>query len=200
MADLYISLDVEADGPIPNPYSMLQLGASVAGRLDMGVYTPMLDTRPGFAVNLKPMNPHIYNEDTVRFLAENGLDRDACIDCGLPPRFAMDEFRQWVASHSHLGKPVAVAYPLGFDWSFLYWYLVNYSDGQSPKDSPFGFSNHLDIKTLYAAAYKKEIRHSIKAKMPKRLTDNGIAHTHDAYDDAREQAALFNNLMMEMYP
>ena len=32
---LYISVDIEADGPIPGPYSMLSLGAAVAGVQDV---------------------------------------------------------------------------------------------------------------------------------------------------------------------
>ncbi|MFH0521079.1 hypothetical protein ACHBTE_28360 [Streptomyces sp. M41] len=33
---LYISVDIEADGPIPGPYSMLSLGVAVAGVQDTG--------------------------------------------------------------------------------------------------------------------------------------------------------------------
>ncbi|MEU9375818.1 hypothetical protein AB0D94_18815 [Streptomyces sp. NPDC048255] len=36
---LYLSVDIEADGPIPGPYSMISFGASVAGRQDGAVYT-----------------------------------------------------------------------------------------------------------------------------------------------------------------
>ncbi|MCY0928766.1 hypothetical protein OTB20_21660 [Streptomyces sp. H27-H1] len=35
---LYISVDVEADGPIPGPYSMISFGAAVAGRQDGASY------------------------------------------------------------------------------------------------------------------------------------------------------------------
>lgn len=36
---LYISVDIEADGPIPGLYSMISFGAAVAGRQDGASYT-----------------------------------------------------------------------------------------------------------------------------------------------------------------
>ncbi|WP_327318714.1 hypothetical protein [Streptomyces sp. NBC_01235] len=36
---LYICVDVESDGPIPSPYSLLSLGAAVAGRQDADGFT-----------------------------------------------------------------------------------------------------------------------------------------------------------------
>ncbi|MGW2856497.1 hypothetical protein ACWDAZ_32565, partial [Streptomyces sp. NPDC001215] len=43
---LYISVDIEADGPIPGPYSMLSLGAAVAGVQDADGFTAALKVRP----------------------------------------------------------------------------------------------------------------------------------------------------------
>jgi len=41
---------------------------------------------------------------------------------------------------------VLVAYPLSFDWTWLYWYFVSFSaDG-----SPFNHSGCFDIKTAFA--------------------------------------------------
>jgi hypothetical protein len=34
-AETYFSVDVEADGPIPGPYSMISVGVAVAGRHDV---------------------------------------------------------------------------------------------------------------------------------------------------------------------
>ena len=38
-ADLYVSVDIEADGPIPGMYSMLAVGMAVAGRFDGHEFT-----------------------------------------------------------------------------------------------------------------------------------------------------------------
>ena len=39
LPELYIATDVEADGPIPGPYSMLSFGMAVVGRPDLRFYT-----------------------------------------------------------------------------------------------------------------------------------------------------------------
>ena len=39
--ELYVAVDVEADGPIPGPYSMLSLGMAVAGRSELTFYTEL---------------------------------------------------------------------------------------------------------------------------------------------------------------
>lgn len=39
LPELYIAADVEADGPIPGPYSMISLGMSVVGKPEYTFYT-----------------------------------------------------------------------------------------------------------------------------------------------------------------
>jgi len=55
----------------------------------------------------------------------------------------MKDYVRWL--HSLPGKPVFVAYPAGFDFLFIYWYLIRFTG-----ESPFEFSA-IDIKT-YAMA------------------------------------------------
>jgi len=45
LPELYVAVDVEADGPIPGPYGTLSLGMAVAGRPDLTFYT---EIRPIF--------------------------------------------------------------------------------------------------------------------------------------------------------
>src|SRR5204862_1099811 len=55
MAEVYVSTDVEADGPIPGPHSMLSF-ASAAYRADktlLGTFTRNLATLPGAAPDPK---------------------------------------------------------------------------------------------------------------------------------------------------
>ena len=45
--DVYISADVEADGPIPGPYSMLAFGLAVAATFDGATFeTPLRHSAP----------------------------------------------------------------------------------------------------------------------------------------------------------
>jgi hypothetical protein len=101
----------------------------------------------------------------------------------------MSEASRWVTSVAGEGKPVMVAYPLSFDWTFLYWYFIRFS----AEGSPFGHSRCLDIKTAF----------SLKAAVP--MSESGLTHvfpelrsgkkhTHNALDDAIEQGEIFANI------
>jgi hypothetical protein len=41
LPELYVAVDVEADGPIPGPFSMISLGMAVTGRADLTFYTEL---------------------------------------------------------------------------------------------------------------------------------------------------------------
>jgi hypothetical protein len=86
------------------------------------------------------------------------------------------------------GKPVFVAYPAGFDFLFVYWYLMRFVG-----ESPFSHSA-LDMKTYAMALLKIGYRDSTKRNMPRDWFDK-LPHTHVALDDAIEQGALFCNML-----
>ncbi|HWT92128.1 MAG TPA: hypothetical protein VN238_03970, partial [Solirubrobacteraceae bacterium] len=88
-------------------------------------------------------------------------------------------------------KPVLVAYPLSFDWSFLHWYFVAFGGEEG---DPFGHSRALDIKTLAALRVGLPIARTVKSRLPRALLSKR-PHTHHALADAIEQADLFANLM-----
>jgi hypothetical protein len=140
--EVYISLDVEADGPIPGPYSMLSFGLAVCARFDGKVFEPLDPGRQTFYAELKPIS----DEFVPAALAVSGLDRDLLLVQGRDPAEAMNAAAAWVAEVCDGAGPVVVAYPLGFDWMWLYWYFMRFAEG----GSPFSFSRHLDMKTIYA--------------------------------------------------
>jgi len=86
------------------------------------------------------------------------------------------------------GKPTFVAYPAGFDFMFVYWYLIRFTG-----ESPFSHSA-LDMKTFAMALLKTDYREATKRNMPKEWFDP-LPHTHIALDDAIEQGALFCNML-----
>ncbi|MER6254480.1 MTH938/NDUFAF3 family protein [Streptomyces sp. NPDC001584] len=183
---LYISVDIEADGPIPGPYSMISFGASVAGRQDGTSYTAADPEQLTFYRELRPIS----EEFVPGALAVSGLDRDRLVREGADPAVAMAEFRAWVREVSAGAQPVMCGYPASFDWTFLYWYLIRFGG-----DSPFGHSGCLDMKTLYAAKARVPLRAAVKGRMPRELLSRR-RHTHHALDDAIEQAELMSNLML----
>ena len=72
LADIYFSVDVETDGPIPGPYSMLSFALVSAGRMDGNRYSAPANFDDHFYVELKPISEQFENAA----LAVNGLDRD----------------------------------------------------------------------------------------------------------------------------
>ncbi|WP_031074891.1 3'-5' exoribonuclease domain-containing protein [Streptomyces sp. NRRL S-118] len=182
---LYISVDVEADGPIPGPYSMLSIGAAVAGRQDAGGYTAADPEAQTFYRELRPISDAFVPEA----LAVSGLDRDRLAVEGGEPAAVMGEFAAWAAEVADGAQPVMCGYPASYDWTFLYWYLVRFTGA-----SPFGHSGCMDMKTLYATKARLPLRAVAKGTMPRELLSRR-RHTHHALDDAIEQAELFSNLM-----
>jgi len=176
--EIYVSTDVEADGPIPGPYSMLSFGSAayLADKTLLDTYHANLETLPGANAHPEVMDwwqrhPEAWNASRVN---------------ARPPQEVMPEYVAWVKQLP--GKPVFVAYPAAYDFMFVYWYLISFAG-----ESPFSHSA-LDLKTLAMAILGIEYRQSVKHNMPKDWFDP-IRHTHIALDDALGQGALFCNML-----
>lgn len=178
MAETYISTDVESDGPIPGPHSMLSFASAAftsTGEL-LGTFTRNIEQLPEAC-------PH---PDTQKWWETQPEAWAACRLDLVSPKLAMDEYVAWIRSLP--GKPVFVAYPAGYDFMFVYWYLMRFSG-----ESPFGHSA-LDIKTYAMAKLGTEYRSSTKANMPRHWFGER-RHTHIALDDAVEQGELFCKML-----
>jgi hypothetical protein len=176
--EVYVSTDVEADGPIPGPHSMLSF-ASAAYLIDktlVDTFYATLETLPGASGH----------SATMRWWKKHPQAWEASRKNPRLPEIVMPEYVQWLKKLP--GKPVFVAYPAAYDFMFVYWYLIRFSG-----ESPFSHSA-LDIKTLAMAILGKEYRQSTKRNMPKEWFDP-IKHTHIALDDAIEQGLLFCNML-----
>jgi hypothetical protein len=180
MPEVYVSTDVETDGPIPGPHSMLSF-ASAAFLPDK----TFVDT---FTANLKPLPDAKADPATLNWWQQHP-DKWAATRTNLEePEAAMRRYLAWILKLP--GRPVFVAYPAGFDFLFVYWYLIRFT-----AESPFSFSA-LDIKTYAMALLKTEYRESVKRNMPRRWFESQ-PHTHIALDDAIEQGLLFCNMLAE---
>ena len=180
MGEIYISTDVETDGPIPGVNSMLSLGSAayLPGKTLIDTFSANLETLPGAAADPKTMawwetQPEAWN---------------ACREDPQPPETAMKNFLAWVKQLP--GRPVFVGYPAAFDFMFVCWYLNRFTG-----KNPFSHSA-LDIKTYAMAMLKKDYRDTVKRNMPRWWFDD-LPHTHKALDDALEQGALFCNMLRE---
>jgi hypothetical protein len=185
VVDVYFSADVETDGPIPGPFSMLSFGLVFAGTFDGKSFSRPDDYTQSFYRELRPIS----DEFQVDALKVNRLDRDRLLREGSLPATTMTEAAKWVSALAGAGRPILVAYPLSFDWSFLYWYFIRFSkDG-----SPFNHSQCFDIKTAFAVKAHIPIASAGRRRLMPSLRSNGV-HTHNALDDAIEQAQVFANL------
>lgn len=181
MAEIYVSTDIEADGPIPGPNSMLSFGSAA--------YTADKKLVGTFSANLELLPDATPDPDTAKFWQEKKEAYDATRQGIEPPQVVMPRYVRWVDGLP--GKPVFVGYPVPYDFMFVYWYMRKFAGR-----SPFSHSA-LDIKTLAMALMRTEYRNATKRNMPKHWFDK-VPHTHVALDDAIEQGRLFCNMLGEL--
>jgi hypothetical protein len=181
--ELFFSADIETDGPIPGPYSMLSFGCVAL--------TKDGEELGSFEANLETLSGASQDPNTMEWWKTQPEAWEACRSNLRSPEVAMKEFCGWVVAMCGLKyHPVMVCMPAGFDFMFLYWYMVNFAGR-----SPFSFSC-IDMKTYVMATRKRPYRQSSKRFWPKRWFPD-LPHTHIAVEDAREQGLTFINMLRE---
>src|SRR6185436_5105650 len=161
--EIYVSTDVETDGPIPGVYSMLSFASAA--------YLPnktLLDT---FSANLETLPGATTNPETMAWWAKEPDAWKACRENLQTPEVALKNYAAWLKALP--GKPVFVAYPAAFDFMFVYWYIIRFAG-----ESPFSYSA-LDIKSYAMALMGTEYRESVKRNMPAQWFDD-LPHTNVA--------------------
>jgi hypothetical protein len=179
--EIFVSTDVETDGPIPGPHSMLSIG-SAAYRADktlIATFTANFETLPG--ASAYPATAAFWQSEPEAWAA--------CRRDPQPPEQVMLAYVAWLKALP--GPPVFVALPAGFDFMFTYWYLMRFAG-----ESPFRQSS-LDIQSYVMGSRGLSFVESGKHYMPRRWFDNLPPHTHIALDDAIEQGALFCNILSD---
>jgi DNA polymerase III epsilon subunit-like protein len=171
--EVYVSVDVEASGPIPGDYSMLALGACVVGRPDEAFY-----------VELQPIND-AFVEEALRV---SGLSMDSLREHGTDPTKAMLELKEWVQRSSAGARVVFVGFNSSFDWSFVNWYFHRFLG-----ENPFGIGG-IDIKAYYMGFSGCEWSATTSSQLPTQFK-SALPQTHNALDDARAQAEIFAKLL-----
>jgi len=179
--EIYVSTDVEADGPVPGPHSMLSFASAA--------YTADKQLVSTFSANLELLEGAVAHPVQEAWWKTQPDAWAACRQEVQPPAVALPAYVQWVEALP--GKPVFVAMPAGFDFTFMFWYMMRFAGR-----CPFSWSA-LDIKTLAFAMTGLPYRQCIKPRLPPRWFDEH-PHTHVALDDAIEQGALFCNMLAEL--
>jgi ribonuclease T len=171
--ELFVSVDIEASGPIPGEYSLLQIGACDA-------YQP----QNVFSCFLKPISDNAQDEA----LRVTGLSMAALKKDGLEPSTAMLKFEDWIGGVAKNQKVVFVGLNAAFDWSFINYYFHRYLGR-----NPFGHAA-LDIKSLYMGAQKCRWDETSADNITRGLDVQRIKR-HDALHDAVFQAELFRYVL-----
>ncbi|MEV4753669.1 exonuclease [Micromonospora sp. NPDC049559] len=176
LPELYVAVDVEADGPIPGPYSMISLGMAVVGRPDLTFYT-----------ELKPIS----DEYVPKALAVSGLDRDRLLREAPHPAAAMGAAARWVNGLRRIGRPVFLAGPAVWDGMFVHWYFVRFHG-----NSPFGTTGSgIDLRSYWMGLTGREWASTGKGGIKHELGLTGLPHTHHAGEDAAELAKVFEAVL-----
>lgn len=169
--EIYVSVDIEASGPIPGKYSMLSIGACLAA-----------NPAEQFSCLLKPIS----QEFVPAALEVTGLSLDKLHEEGLEPREAMAQFKAWLESVADAGQTIVfVGFNASFDWSFVNYYFHLFLG-----ENPFGIAA-LDIKSMYFGASGCTWKSTRSSEIEKVVNPESSGN-HDALDDAVYQAELFN--------
>jgi len=177
LKEIYLSIDIETSGPNPGNYALLSIGACTI-------------TEPGetFYIELKPDADGFLPES----LAISGLSLEILRETGIPPKDAMLKFSQWITRIIPEGsQPVFTAFNAPFDWMFVNDYFHRYLEY-----NPFGHKA-LDIKALYMGLRKTnwlKTSYNIVTKN----TGQETALSHNALEDAIQQAKIFKTLLEEI--
>jgi hypothetical protein len=103
--DAYFSADVETDGPIPGPFSMLSFAIVYAGSFDGRRFKRPQNYERKLYKELRPISDQ-FQEEALRI---NKLDRARLCVEGESPEMAMTDASQWVKKIAGQAKPVLVA-------------------------------------------------------------------------------------------
>src|SRR5271169_5908723 len=92
VSDVYFSADLETDGPIPGPYSILSFAVVYAGSFDGTHFVRPARYDKTLYKELRPISDN-FQPEALRI---NGLDRHRLCLVGDPPETAMDSAYRWI--------------------------------------------------------------------------------------------------------
>ena len=163
MSEIYVSTDIEADGPIPGPFSMLSFGSAayLPNKTLLGTFTANLEQLPGAGTD----------PETMTWWARRPQEWAACRQELQKPEHAMPAYVAWLKGLP--GTPVFVGYPAAYDFLFIYWYLMRFVG-----ESPFGHRG-LDIltyamQTLRCCSIVAHVHDELIIECDKRVSNDAI--------------------------
>lgn len=180
----YISVDIEATGPVPGLNSMISLGAAAFER--------DATLKGTIQINFQELEWSKQDPDTMRFWAENPV---AYLRTKEDPQSAEEGSTQFYNWYRKFENPVFVFMPAKFDGLFVYWYLQTFVPHLGFMTTP----DAIDVKTLAMVALGEENpRFSSKRFWKNEWKDKKHKHNHVAVDDAIEQGIQFFKILNDL--
>ena len=166
----YISVDVETSGPLHGFHNLLEIGAVNCDNFSEKFQTYIIPLTLNWTDSARSVNKpeEFYNID-------NALRLD----------LAMIKFAKWLEGE----RPIFVGFNTVFDYGWINYEFLRSSVGKNP----FGI-NGIDIKAYAMGKLNCEWRETSKKGLKEKRIISRFLHTHNALEDALEQADLFNQL------
>ena len=190
--ELYISVDIEANGTHPPRYSMISLGAVAIERAPKhsADYFEIVGT---FEVNIEPLTSNTYGP-TMEWWKKHPKAWEYTQKDQKTPREAMNAFHLWLLGLQSVNPGARftfVGYPACYDFMWVNWYMNEFLGSSKP----FNFAG-LDIKTLNMLVLDCDYSRVSRSKSEKKIGfKSEVVHTHKALDDARGQADHFAHVL-----
>lgn len=193
MKEIYISTDVETNGPIPGEYSMLSLGSVALGENGkiLGKFYKKLIKLPSAKKHKQTMDWWKENKEAYKEATSNAKD----------PKKVMNDYIKWLKKIKSKNKSdiFFLGWPANYDFMFVFWYIIKFVEEYKQKsalDVPFGF-HAIDIRSYAMGHLKTEYNKTRSKYLPKKWFPKKEKHTHKAIDDALYQGLVFTNMLKE---
>lgn len=184
---LYLSIDIETDGPIVGVHSMLSIGVcgfDIAGNV---LYE--------FERNVMSLEGGLQDEATMKWWAEPeqagawahvSRNRE-------PPKRVFAKLADDVRELRKSFQLVVICSPAAFDWSFVNYYMFKFVGGENP----MGRTAKCAVSFSWALSRSINPNTDFSAMLAEWEDPRFGAHKHRALDDARAQGARFVNALRE---
>lgn len=182
-SQIFIVVDIEADGPAVGLNSMLSLAAvATTEKEEVSRFYFKLTTLPNASAD--PNVTEWWNEHQEAW-------KEATTD-PQPPVRVMTEFYNWVTGLER--EAIFVSNPVSLDYTFVSWYLARFAPANPFKNEKNNIRT-LDIKSYVAGKFGLTFDNSRRIYWPKELTKDMPEHTHNALDDADGYAIMLRKLL-----
>lgn len=181
-SELYISIDIETNGPAPGVNSMLSLGAAA--------FLPDGEELGVWYETLEPLPDSTPNDETMSWWATQPAAWAEVNRMPQNPMVATRSFVSWCEDLERF-KLIAVGWPISFDFAFVNYYCWRYGTR-----NPLGFAG-LDIRSFANGLAGYPDYYGLPEATVRAMAgpiDTAGLRPHVAVDDAVEQGRLFMGL------